>query len=70
MSSTESERDAMQNPARREFAKLALGGAAFFSSAATSSATMRPIPPGIKIGTSAGQPTEEIMLYLKQLGIT
>ena len=36
----------------------------------TSSATLRPIPPGIKIGTSAGQPTEENMLYLKQLGVT
>ena len=48
---------------------MALGGAAFLSSAGTSSATLRPIPPGIKIGTSAGQPTEENMLYLKQLGV-
>jgi mannonate dehydratase len=31
---------------------------------------MRPIPPGIKIGTSAPPPTEENMLYLKQLGVT
>src|SRR6202051_555233 len=31
---------------------------------------MTPIPPGIKIGTSAGQPTPENMLYLKQLGVT
>jgi len=71
MSKPESENkvDAALNPARREFAKMALGGAAFLSSAGTSSATLRPIPPGIKIGTSAGQPTEENMLYLKQLGV-
>jgi len=48
---------------------MALGGAALLASAGTSSATLRPIPPGIKIGTSAGQPTEENMLYLKQLGV-
>src|SRR5260370_13801850 len=58
------------SPARRDFAKAAIGGAAFLASAASSSATMRPIPPGIKIGTSAGQPTEENLLYLKQLGVT
>src|SRR6266566_5116074 len=62
--------EAPANPARRDFAKMALGGAALLSSASTSSATLRPIPPGIKIGTSAGQPTEENMLYLKQLGVT
>ncbi len=61
--------EAPSNPARRDFAKMALGGAALLSSASTSSATLRPIPPGIKIGTSAGQPTEENMLYLKQLGV-
>src|ERR1700682_3199739 len=61
---------APSNPARRDFAKAAMGGAALLASAASSSATMRPIPPGIKIGTSAGQPTEENMLFLKQLGIT
>src|SRR5437867_9568639 len=63
-----------QNPeaqtTRREFAKAAMGGAALLASAASTSAAMRPIPPGIKIGTSAGQPTEENMLYLKQLGVT
>src|SRR5689334_21976931 len=56
--------------ARRDLAKLALGGAALLSSTATASATMRPIPPGIKVGTSAGPATEENMAYLKQLGIT
>jgi mannonate dehydratase len=55
---------------RREFARVAIGGAALLSSAARSSATLRPIPPGIKIGASAGQPTEQNMLYLKQLGVT
>jgi mannonate dehydratase len=58
------------NPAKREFAKVAMGGAVLLASAGSSSATMRPIPPGIKIGTSAGQPTEENMLYLRQLGVT
>src|SRR6266581_9309390 len=62
--------DAPSNPARRDFAKAAMGGAALLASAASSSATMRPIPPGIKIGTSAPQATEENMLYLKQLGVT
>ena len=57
-------------PARRDLAKIALGGAALLASSRTGSATMKPIPPGIKIGTSAGQPTPENMLYLKQLGVT
>ena len=56
-------------PDRREFAKAALGGAALLASAGRSSATLRPIPPGIKIGTGGGQPTPENMLYLKQLGV-
>ena len=62
--------DAAFNPARRDLAKMALGGAALLASTRTGSATLRPIPPGIKIGTSAGQPTPENMLYLKQLGVT
>jgi mannonate dehydratase len=60
----------MSNLNRRDFAKLAAGGAALLSSAQSSSAKMIPIPPGIKIGTSGGQPTAENLLYLKQLGIT
>jgi len=55
---------------RREFATMAAGGAALLAAAGTSSATLRPIPPGIKIGTSGGQPTEENMRYLRQLGVT
>src|SRR4029450_8104476 len=55
---------------RRDFAKLAAGGAVLLSTAPSSSAKMIPIPPGIKIGTSGGQPTPENLLYLKQLGIT
>ncbi len=54
---------------RRDFSKIAIGGAALLASAGKAKATLRPIPPGIKIGTSAGQPTEENMLYLKQLGV-
>ena len=60
----------MSNLDRRNFAKLAAGGAAMLSIAPSSSAKMTPIPPGIKIGTSGGQPTPENLLYLKQLGIT
>jgi mannonate dehydratase len=72
MSNPESEKKSGEtlNLARREFAKAALGGAALLSSARSGSATLRPIPPGIKIGTSAGQATPENMLYLKQLGVT
>src|ERR1700678_4081860 len=55
---------------RRDFAKMALGGAAMLASAGRGSATLRPIPPGIKIGISAGQPTPENLIYLKQLGVT
>ncbi len=55
---------------RRDFAKMALGGAALLASAERSSATLRPIPPGVKIGTGGGQPSEENMRYLKQLGVT
>jgi mannonate dehydratase len=63
-------RSAALQPARRELAGMAMGGAALLASASASPAAMRPIPPGIKIGTSGGQPTEENMLYLKQLGVT
>ncbi|RPI10411.1 MAG: hypothetical protein EHM65_08155, partial [Acidobacteriales bacterium] len=55
---------------RREFSGIALGGAALLASAGNSSATLRPIPPGIKIGTGGGQASEENFRYLKQLGVT
>ena len=61
---------APSSQARREFAKAAMGGMALLASAGSSSATMRPIPPGIKIGVSGGQPSEEHLLFLKQLGVT
>src|SRR5690349_10972894 len=56
-------------PARRDLGKLAIGGAALLASR-SAKAKMTPIPPGIKIGTSAGPATAENMAYLKQLGIT
>jgi len=62
--------DATFDLARRDFAKLAVGGAALLSNAVPSSAKMTPIPPGIKIGTSVGQASPDMMLYLKQLGVT
>ena len=33
---------------RREFGKMVLGGAALLASAGSSSATLRPIPPGTR----------------------
>ena len=62
-------RDARFDIQRREFVKLALGGAAMLASAGSGSAKLFPIPPGIKIGTYAQNPTEENMLYLRQLGV-
>jgi mannonate dehydratase len=60
------------DPKRREFGRLALagamGGAALFS-AAPVRATVHPNPPGIKIATGGGRPTEENFLFLKQLGV-
>src|SRR5215470_14149551 len=62
--------NAAAQPARRDLAKIALGGAALLSSTGKATAKMTPIPPGIKVGTSAGPATEENMIYLKQLGVT
>ncbi len=56
-------------PDRREFAKAALASAAALATAACS-ARMLSVPPGIKIGTAGGAPTEENMRYLRQLGVT
>ena len=55
---------------RRDFAKMALGGAALLSSAGRSAAKLLPIAPGIKIAAQTRNPTERNMLYLKQLGVT
>ena len=54
---------------RRDFAKTVLGGAALLAFPGRSSAKSMPLPPGIKIGTYARHPTEENMLYLRQLGV-
>jgi mannonate dehydratase len=66
---SEGARDARFDIRRREFVKMALGGAALLSSVGSGSAKLFPIPPGIKIGTYAQNPTEENMLYLKELGV-
>jgi mannonate dehydratase len=63
-------RKANFNINRRDFAKMALGGAVLLASAGRSSAKTFPVPPGIKIGTYARNPTEDNMLYLRQLGVT
>jgi mannonate dehydratase len=64
-------RDRRPGMDRREFSKMAAaGGAALLASAGSSAAKPLPIPPGLKISTYAANPTEESMLYLKQLGVT
>jgi mannonate dehydratase len=63
-------RDARFTVNRRDFARMALGGAVLLASSGRSLGTLPPIPPGIKIGTSARNPSEENMLYLRQLGVT
>jgi mannonate dehydratase len=55
---------------RRDFAKMVLGGAALLATSATSSAKLPSLPPGIKLGTSARNPSPENMLYLRELGVT
>jgi mannonate dehydratase len=62
-------RDGRFDIERREFVKMALGGAALLASAGAGSAKLFPFSPGIKIGTYAQNPTEENMLYLKELGV-
>lgn len=54
---------------RRELGQLAISGAAALAAAGTAAGKMIPIPPGIKIGVSANQPSAEYMNYLKQLGV-
>lgn len=55
---------------RREFSRVAGAGAAVLASAGAASAKLIPVPPGVKIATGARNPSEENMLYLKQLGVT
>jgi mannonate dehydratase len=61
--------DASANISRRDFAKVAMGGAALLASASRGSAKLLPLPPGIKIATGARNPTALNMLYLKELGV-
>jgi mannonate dehydratase len=61
------------NPDRREFAKLALAGGlgavAFLDSGGESPAATRRNKPGIKLcAQSSAEPTDERLLFLKQLG--
>ena len=57
---------------RREVGKLALGGAlgGALLGSRNSSALVRPQPPGIKLGSAAPvNPTDEDLLFFKQLGV-
>jgi mannonate dehydratase len=74
MSHTESKADAKFSPERREFGKVALGGAlgaaAFLASATGASALLHPNAPGIKIsGQFPAKPTDDDLLFLKQIGV-
>jgi mannonate dehydratase len=65
--------DAVFNPSRRELGKrffgATLGGAAFFASLGRVSATTHRNAPGIKISVqSPATPTDDDILFLKQLG--
>ena len=60
-------------PDRREFSKLALGGAlgaaAFLASEGRSSATVHNIQPGIKLcAQSSAKPSDQDLLFLQQIG--
>src|SRR6202522_2722448 len=60
-------------PDRREFVKLAVGGAlsaaGVFTSSPTASATVHPSATGIKLCAQAGaKPTDDDLLFLKQTG--
>src|SRR5579863_572531 len=58
---------------RRELGKIAIGGAfgaTLLSPSQSSSAVVRPQPPGIKLGSAApANPTDEDLLFFKQLGV-
>src|ERR1700693_4127107 len=61
------------SPDRREFVKLAVGGAltaaGVFASPRTASATVHPSAPGIKLcAQSSAKPTDDDLLFLKQMG--
>src|SRR6202453_4290299 len=60
-------------PDRREFVKLAVGGAlsaaGVFTSSRTASATVHPSVPGIKLcAQSVAKPTDDDLLFLRQMG--
>jgi mannonate dehydratase len=60
----------MSNPSRRDLGLLAGAAAALLSSAAKSSATVHPKPPGIKIATSyRANPTDDDLMFLQQIGV-
>ena len=55
---------------RRQFAKVALAGAAAAATIRTGSAKLTPIPPGVKIEANSVPASEDNFRYLKQLGVT
>ncbi len=61
------------NPDRREFVKLAVGGAlgasVFLSASKSASATVHPNAPGFKLtGQAPAKPTDDELLFFKQIG--
>jgi mannonate dehydratase len=59
----------LEGPDRREFTKVAMAAAAMLSGAAPAAAVIHPNAPGIKLCAQSGpKPTDEQLLFLKQLG--
>src|SRR5579864_5798024 len=58
---------------RRELGKIAIGGAfgaTLLSPSQSSSAVLRPQPPGIKLGSAApANPTDDDLLFFRQVGV-
>ena len=63
---------ASENPGRRDFGKMALGGAVGATAllSRNAAATVHPNPPGIKIATSfRADPTDDDLIFLNQIGV-
>ncbi len=59
----------MSAETRRDFGKIALGGAALAAAVSSSKATTHTAQPGIKLCAQSGaKPTDSDLLYLKQIG--
>lgn len=61
--------EALEDPSRREFAKIAIAAAGFLTGAVPARAVVHKNAPGVKLCVqSPAKPTDEQLLFLKQLG--